>query len=178
MEFTADWFSSHTSLWTRWLGPWTGQPLRALEVGSFEGRSAVWLLQNILTHPQSQLTCVDRWEDPEVQRRFRSNIAEAGRRESVVESVGDSSVALRRVPGPFQLIYIDGSHEARDVLVDAALCWSQLQPGGILIFDDYGWNGAVEFPPRRAIDLFLQLWMTQIEVLHKGYQVFIRRRVA
>ena len=177
MEFTADWFSRHTTVWSRLLGPLTGQPLQALEVGSYEGRSAVWLLQNILTHSESQLTCVDMWDSAEVQRRFRSNIVETGRGERVVECVGESQVALRSVPGTFDLIYIDGSHEARDILVDAALCWSLLKPGGLLLFDDYGWDGPVEFPPRNAIDVFLQLWMTQIEVWHKGYQVIVRRRM-
>ena len=177
MEFTADWFSRHTPVWSRLLGPLTGQPLQALEVGSYEGRSAVWLLQNILTHSESQLTCVDMWDSAEVQRRFRSNIAETGRGEQVIECVGESQVALRSVQGTFDLIYIDGSHEARDILVDAALCWSLLKPGGLLLFDDYGWDGPVEFPPRHAIDVFLQLWMTQIEVWHKGYQVIVRRRM-
>ena len=176
MEFTADWFSRHIPVWTRCVGSRAGQPLRALEVGSYEGRSAVWFLQHLLTHPESQLTCVDRWDDGEVLRRFRSNIAETGCRERVVERAGNSEVVLRSVSGSFDLIYIDGSHEARDVLTDAALCWPLLHPGGVLIFDDYGWDGPVEFPPRQAIDVFLQLWMTQMEVLHKGYQVIIRRR--
>ncbi len=176
MEFTADWFSRHIPHWTRLVGPLAAQPIRALEVGSYEGRSAVWLLENILAHPESQLVCVDRWDRLDVQRRFRSNIAETGRDKRVVECIGDSAAALRAVEGTFDLIYIDGSHEARDVLTDAALCWPLLKRGGILVFDDYGWNGNVEFTPKYAIDVFLQLWMTQIEVLHKGYQVFVRRR--
>ncbi len=176
MEFTSDWFSNHIPHWTHFVRPLAGQPLSVLEVGSYEGRSAVWLLQNILTHPMSRLTCIDRWTDTKVQQRFRFNVAETGRSESVIEGQGDSAIALRNLAGPFDLIYIDGSHEARDVLTDTTLCWTILKPGGLLIFDDYGWNGSVEFPPRSAIDVFLQLWMTQIEVLYKGYQVFVRRR--
>jgi hypothetical protein len=34
-------------------------PTKALEVGSFEGRSALWMLENLLTHPDSTLTVVD-----------------------------------------------------------------------------------------------------------------------
>ncbi len=59
MKFTADWFSSHIPHWERLLRPLAGQPIQALEIGSYEGRSAVWLLQEILTHPESRLTCVD-----------------------------------------------------------------------------------------------------------------------
>lgn len=176
MEFTSDWFSSHQALWSRLLLPMAGQKLRVLEVGSHEGRSAVWMLQNLLLHPESRLHCVDTWTDRRVLSRFRSNVAETGRTSQVVEHQGDSAEVLKRLSGDFDVIYIDGNHEARCVLTDAALAWSLLEPGGWLIFDDYGWNGPVEFLPRNAIDAFLQLWMTQIDVIHKGYQVFIRRR--
>lgn len=61
--FTQDWFSVNIPLWTELFGPIMGQPnLRFLEIGSFQGRSSVWLLQNVLTHPTSRLTCVDTWE--------------------------------------------------------------------------------------------------------------------
>ena len=177
MDFTSDWFSRHIPVWSHFFSPLKGQPIRVLEVGSYEGRSSVWLLANILTHPESQLSCVDVWESKAVRQRFRANMAATGRAGQVIAYVGESAIALKTVPGPFDVIYIDGNHEARAVLTDAALCWSLLKPGGVLIFDDYGWNGDVEFPPRHAIDAFLQLWMTQIEVLHKGYQVVVRRRV-
>lgn len=177
MDYTSDWFSGHIPVWTRFVKPLAGRPLHALEVGSYEGRSAVWMLENVLTHPDSRLNCIDIWESKEVQKRFRANIAQTGRSSQVIESMGDSATALKSIDGPFDLIYIDGSHEARFVLTDAALCWTILRPGGMLIFDDYGWSGPVEFTPRYAIDAFLQLWMTQIEVLHKDYQVHIRRRL-
>ncbi len=176
MEFTSDWFSRHVPLWMRYLGGLQGRPLRVLEVGSYEGRSAVWVLQNLLRHPESQLHCVDMWDNSEVQRRFRNNVVETGRGSQVLEYRGESSTVLRTVSGEFDVIYIDGDHEARSVLTDVVLCWGLLKPGGMLVFDDYGWNGLVEFAPRMAIDAFLQLWMTQIEVIHLGYQVFVRRR--
>ena len=36
----------------------------------------------------------------------------------------------------YDIIYIDGSHEARDVLEDAVLAYRLLKIGGLLIFDD------------------------------------------
>lgn len=177
MKFTADWFSSHIPNWERLLRPLAGQPIQALEIGSYEGRSAVWLLQEILTHPESRLTCVDIWDQEAVQSRFRANVQETGRGQQVIECQGDSVRALRPLTGPFDFIYIDGSHEARDVLTDIAYAWPMLREGGLLALDDYKWVGDVEFPPQSAIDPFLQLWMTQIKVLHKGRQVIVRRRV-
>jgi len=176
MEFTSDWFSHNIPIWSQHLSPVANRPLQILEVGSHEGRSSVWIIENLLSDSGSRLSCVDLWESVEVHRRFRGNITETGRQSQVIEYVGDSSSVLKSVVGSFDIIYIDGSHEARSVLTDAVFCWTMLKPGGLLIFDDYGWNGPVEFPPRNAIDVFLQLWMTQIEVVHKEYQVFVRRQ--
>lgn len=36
-----------------------GEPVRALELGSFEGLSASWLLQRVLVSPNAELVCVD-----------------------------------------------------------------------------------------------------------------------
>ncbi|MEJ7595950.1 MAG: class I SAM-dependent methyltransferase [Planctomycetaceae bacterium] len=176
MEFTSDWFSHNIPVWSQYVVPLAVQPLQILEIGSHEGRSAVWMLENIVTDPESRLSCVDLWESREVRRRFRANISETGRSSQVTEYLGESLTCLKTIEESFDLIYIDGSHEARDVLTDAALCWSVLKPGGLLIFDDYQWSGPVEFRPRDAIDVFLQLWSMEIEVIHKAYQVIVRRQ--
>lgn len=176
MEFTSDWFSHNIPNWQRHLVELAGRPLRILEIGSHEGRSAVWMLDRLMTNSHSELHCIDLWESPDVWKRFQSNIVETGRATRVRVYQGQSDRVLRSLTGPFDLIYIDGDHEARSVMIDTAICWGLLASGGILIFDDYRWTGEVEFPPQLAIDLFLQLWMTQIDVLHKGYQVIVRRR--
>src|SRR5437868_2701075 len=60
LKFHTDWFDVHIPIWEKCLGSMSGKAdLRFLEVGSFEGRSACWLLQNILTHDSARLTCVD-----------------------------------------------------------------------------------------------------------------------
>jgi hypothetical protein len=55
-DFTVDWFSHNVPRWTEQLGAFAGRPdLRFLEIGSFEGRSAVWLLEHVLTHETARL---------------------------------------------------------------------------------------------------------------------------
>ena len=156
MEFTSDWFSHNILVWTQYVAPLAGRPLQILEIGSHEGRSSVWILENLMTDSTSRLSCVDLWESGEVHRKFRANITETGRQSQVIEYVGESSSVLKSVDVAFDLIYIDGSHEARTVLTDATYCWTVLKPGGLPIFDDYGWSGPVEFPPRNAIDIFIR----------------------
>jgi hypothetical protein len=43
--YTQDWFASNIPVLERLLGPLKGQPIHALEIGVFEGRSTVWFLE-------------------------------------------------------------------------------------------------------------------------------------
>ena len=80
-------------------------------------------------------------------------------------------------PGSFDFAYIDASHEAADVLADAVLTWPLLKPGGLLGFDDYEWhlNPDPEQRPGPGIDAFLSALRGRYDLVHKGYQVWIRK---
>ena len=73
---------------------------------------------------------------------------------------------------------MDGNHRAVNVLMDAVLAWRLLRPGGRMIFDDY--RGLDDRPPhlrpRMAIDLFLETFEGEYELLLKDYQVAVERR--
>jgi len=82
---------------------------------------------------------------------------------------------------PFDLIYVDGSHERDDVMTDSILAWRLLKVGGVLIWDDYELISAMpgyfieDQNPKPAIDLFLSWRKHELEVLHSGYQVIVRK---
>ncbi len=189
--FNYDWFSGNASEWPRLLAPLVGQPgLHFLEVGSFEGRSACWLLKHVLTHPSSRLTCIDLFPDSlggdcEAMPRlstpnasFDSNIAATGAGERVTKLRGSSADRLRQLrSAQFDFIYIDGAHEAPHVLQDAVLAWPLLKMGGLMCFDDYGW--APELPalerPQTAIDAWLSIYAGMLDVVDRGYQLTVRK---
>ncbi|KAL3140131.1 hypothetical protein ABBQ38_004408 [Trebouxia sp. C0009 RCD-2024] len=64
-KFTVDWFSHNIPIWTEtfdsfgWLH--SAVNLRVLEVGSWEGQSACWLLQHVCCSSGSSLVCIDNW---------------------------------------------------------------------------------------------------------------------
>lgn len=192
-QFTTDFFSHNLLHWQRLLAPLAGQPrLRFLEVGSWEGRSTCWLLDNILTDDSSNIVCVDTFEgSPEhhatemaelvatVEERFNHNTRQALRQGRVIKQKGSSQTILRQLPlGHFDLAYIDASHTACDVLEDAMLTWRLVKPGGLIIFDDYAWafpEGIEGIPPKPAIDTVLSLFAHKLTVLHQDYQVVIRK---
>lgn len=183
---------THGDNFTKWLAPFVGMPVHGLEIGSYEGGSSLWLMENILTHPQSQLTCVDTWEGEENQKIHEVNMAEKEQTflentvayrecfpKRIVVVKGDSARMVRQFGMHYySFAYVDGSHQAPDLLIDLVNVFLVLKRGGVCIVDDYLWHPGlgVLHEPRLAIDAFLIVFDELIEVLDIGYQVAIRKR--
>lgn len=182
-EFTADWFTEHIPIWQQALASYAGRPnVQYLEIGVWEGRSAIWMLENVLTHPSSGMVAVDLWGagDAQVARqRWLANVERSGAADRVTTIQGFSQVELRKLAlDRFDIIYIDGSHRAADTLEDAVLCWRLLKPGGVVIFDDYRWQAYLPISerPQKAIEDFYWYYRTAIETIHVEYQVIFRKK--
>src|SRR5665648_171918 len=169
--FTAAWFTRNSSNWSTLLGHLAGlSNLKCLEIGSFEGRSACWLAENIVTHQTSRLYCVDPftgsvehqggpWELNSLYDRFLSNVKDYGNRIIPIKSY--SNLALKDpaiISQTFDFIYIDGAHDAMNVLRDSVLAFDLLKTSGIMIFDDYLWGQFGINTPRMGIDAFLSCY--------------------
>lgn len=186
MKYSVDWFSQHIPVWEHVLADLKGKPILAIELGCFEGMSSVWLYKNILTHPDSDLVCVDTWEGSEehsdtdmkaVRQRFIENIKNMPRID--VHRCTSTEYLLDNQDEEADLIYIDASHRAADVLRDAVLADMILKPGGILIFDDYIWGGGLEHrvdTPRAAIDAFMECYADQYDMVVTGVQVILKKK--
>jgi predicted O-methyltransferase YrrM len=188
-RFTFDWVTPHGDAWSRDLAAFRDKPgVRALEIGCFEGQSACWFLDNILTHPSSRLVCVDPFAIPMdsvllryFERYFDHNIAASGAGDRVLKLVGQSQVVLRSFPpSQFDFIYVDGSHRVGDVLQDAVLAWTLLRAGGIVIFDDYDLAddaapGLFARAPGRALDAFAGLIDGSAATIRKDWQFVLQK---
>ena len=184
-DFTVNWFTSNIPVWEKALAGFKGKPdVRYLEIGVYEGRSAVWMLENILTDPTARLTGVDIFAGPYKDQYF-ANIQRSGSSNKVRTIAGSSQLVLRELPlDSFDMIYIDGSHAKSDVLEDAVLSWRLLKEDGVLIFDDYRWvgclaEGELDRPtdfPKAAIDPFIQCFEEHLEVIHNSNQIIVRKR--
>jgi predicted O-methyltransferase YrrM len=192
MSYSTDWFTKNIPIWEKTLADLKGKPIKAVELGSYEGRSAVWMLENILTHPDASLTCVDSWKDgvnttdlegtkPDwkaVKANFRDNL-EGYYSPKLEVYDGRTFDYLREEPREsVDLIYVDASHTAHDALIDGVLSHLILKPGGIIIFDDYLWGALNHAPnvPKGAIDAFMECFAEQYELLACGYQVVLRKK--
>lgn len=180
-KFTEDWFSKNIKNWNREFARLKGKPLRFLEVGSFEGRSAIWLLENVLSHPKSEMYCIDNWSVTDKNNKnaystFISNIKPWASKVKVLK--GDSAEMLRNLKREqFDFIYIDANHHSKHVLEDAVLSWPLLKKGGMLIFDDYTHNKEHDINcPRIGIDAFLNTYVNDLKVVKTTWQVIIQKR--
>lgn len=177
--YTTDYVSVYTPQWREHLEVFQGRPqVKMLEIGSFEGRSSVWFLQHILTHPSAQLTCIDSFARAGGEMRFDHNIRVSGEERKVQKLKGPSEEVLCALEdSEFDIIYIDGCHQALNVLMDCTWCWLHLKPGGVLILDDYLWElGKPKWDrPQWAIDLFLESKPQGLQILHRDYQMILKK---
>jgi len=194
-ELSQNWFVPGRPQWQRLITELSDRPINVLEIGVFEGRSSIWILENLFNHADSRLITIDTFEGAiehtsgicqvelkHLETKFRANIERTRKGHQVSVMKGHSYENLiilnsKESGVRFDLIYIDGSHNAEDVLADAILSWRLLKENGILIFDDYGLERYKEpyNNPRIAIDSFLNCHAFEIEVLHENYQLAIRK---
>ncbi len=192
-QFTKDWFNWAPAVWEQLTPhlPRTGVR-HFLEIGSFEGRSMVWIAENMM-NPGDELYCVDTWEGGEehgaenmsaVEKRFDYNreLVHRSHDVSIGKIKNTSTEALATFftdgGGDFDFIYIDGSHVAKDVLTDACMAWPLLKPKGLMVFDDYMWGNPRDIlhRPKPAIDAFCNLFAEEAEIVHVGYQLVVRKK--
>jgi predicted O-methyltransferase YrrM len=184
-QFSADWHSHVIPAWReffRMLGWSQDRALTAIEIGSFEGRSALWLLDNLLGHPESRIYCIDVFDlgpsqAPEEKRalreRFDANIAGSPHAAKVEVFHQHSQTALIELAHRgvrADLVYVDGSHRAPDVLEDLVLGFQLAKVGALIICDDYLWwdeplgqRDPIN-SPKLAIDAFVNCNIRRIQI--------------
>lgn len=189
-DFTTDWASQSFPVLAEILAARRHDALLVLEIGSWEGRSAILFLNYL---PHCHITCIDTFSGSvelhmnpewaravlECERRFDANTAEfGGRVEKVKASSSHALAGLAIARRRFDLAYIDGSHHSADVYADCALSWPLLNDNAIVVFDDYEWAMMTTETerPKLGIDSFLATRSGQYTELYRGYQLIVAKR--
>jgi len=188
--FSSDWTSWHFHNWTRILKPLRGTAARIIEIGSWEGRSALFFMNYF---SRSRLVCIDTFAGgeehqsnpaafaddlPAVEKRFDANLAAFAARIEKIKAPSCVALPQLGIAGRrFDVAYIDGSHLAVDVYSDAVLVWPMIVSSGIVIFDDYEWedNFGTARHPKLGIDRFLEAFAGQYRVIHRAYQIMVEK---
>ncbi|KAI0750679.1 glycosyl transferase [Daedaleopsis nitida] len=188
---TQDWFSFNVDTWRNLFQHITSPNPRVLEIGSWEGRSAVFLL-NEVCGDAGELVCIDHFDlmnteaGRERRRKLAQNLSLTGKHFRIIEQFSVPALisllteeTTSSSPG-FDWIYIDGSHEADDTFLDGELAWRLARKGAVVIFDDYHWDKEPEdsvHHPKRGIDAFLALHAGEYTRLSSDtqYQVILQK---
>lgn len=123
-----------------------------LEIGTYEGNSAIFFLQNLR---KSSINCVDSWSDlytagnknrelsfNTIKKNFDINIMPYKDRVVIHHSLSNKFFAKNKLK--YDLIYVDGSHTYDDVLYDGSNSVKLLNNNGLIIFDDVFKPGVFE----------------------------------
>jgi len=185
-RFSQFWFSNHIPAWEKIIS--RVRPLRVIEIGCYEGRATTYIIERCSQFGPLSYCCIDTWSGSVdlspaqmvgVEERFDNNVA-------LAISKVDTPVTFRKLKQTsssaliqllssgdkrYDLIYIDRSHTAPDVLLDAVLAFRLLRIGGIMIMDDYLWTmepqRSVDLlnTPKLAIDAFTSIYMRKLRIL-------------
>lgn len=165
LYFTQDWFYPCKKTWPGIFKNWSDflkkENIDILEVGSFEGRSTIYLLEYFT---QSKITCIDVFNQ---EKTFDDNLKSLGLFDRITKLKGYSNDKLRALNKKFDLIYIDAGHTFQEAMTDLCLCNSLLNINGLLIFDDYTHP---KYNCGKAMDIFIE-YFDGYKVIHKDRQV-------
>ena len=196
-KFTEDWFSADDLV--QFLPLKTQKEIHFLEIGSFEGKSTVWFLENILLNEKSTITCIDpwttysqnnnsfdsynkvdsEWNFTDNKNTFLHNIYLSGFKNKVIIEQGFSNEILPKFildKKKYDIIFIDGNHTSPFVITDGIMSWYLLKEGGLMIFDDYLWSDSNStLSPKLAVDSFINCFRDYIEVIWSEYRLVIKK---
>ena len=182
-KLSQDWFSHNVYDWQKTLENYINIKFEYLEIGSFEGCSALYVAQN---YSEAKLTCVDAWDvntvgnenlDLEnIELNFDKNTSEYKERCLKIKMKSKDFFLMNK--NRYKIIYIDGSHEAVDVFDDCVASWKVLENKGIIIMDDFFWklNQNILNSPAKAIVDFLNTIQGEYKILKlTKYQISIKK---
>jgi len=190
-DFTTNWFEINgKQVWDS-LIPQV-KPSKVLEIGSYEGESTCYIINFLEDKKNAELHCIDTWDGAieqknrevdmlEVERRFdhNTNLALSKSKNSInfnkLKGKSDiilSKLLIEKKENYFDFVYVDGSHQAPDVLFDAVMAFKLVRVGGVIAFDDYIWfernlpqGKDLNRCPKPAIDAFINIYYNKVNII-------------
>jgi len=177
-----DYFSINAYYWNLILNKYFKE-FSYLEIGSWEGSSALYILNNYKT---KKVYCVDVWDkDKNNEELYKKNFKNFLHN---MEEFKDKYLYFKERSDDFfinnkeyfDIIYVDGSHEAFQVDKDINNAWKFLNNNGIMICDDFFYqnlyNASNDDVLATSINKFIKKQRNKLKVLCvNNNQVFLKK---
>lgn len=186
-HFTVDHFSNRIRDWDNHVTPnmlSRRDDLHWLEVGSFEGQSALWCIENFLTGKHDTITCIDVWDkmapgidvwgggNRNYHETFCNNLRHHAQKVTVLNGRGlDVMPHLISQGKKYHGGYLDSDHCEEVVRKELALMWQLMLPGAVVVVDDYG--SPADPGCKVATDEFIADHENDATVLHRGFTLIL-----
>jgi predicted O-methyltransferase YrrM len=134
-----------------------------VEIGSYKGRSACAMAANTT----GILVCVDKWDDQVARAEFAKQTGRYGNVLPMPMYSQDAARLFYELGVKFDVVFIDGAHNAADVEQDIK-AWSRVlrQPSSVLCGHDYSTRHHLGV--KQAVDLLVRkfkvvgtIWTTE-----------------
>jgi hypothetical protein len=185
LNYTNDWFHGGIKYdFNKHVNIEKMSELNLLEIGAFEGKSTVWLIDTYLNHINSSIVVVDPFFITDTTTPvkestfdlFTKNINKSNHSSKVkfYKELSETTLPILLCEKKkFDLIFIDGSHLKKDIILDLIMSWKMLNLGGYLVMDDYTNEGG-------EVKSCLDFWLSSLEsnewkILHNRYQVVVHK---
>ena len=151
-----------------------------VEIGSWKGRSTVWLAFGARLAGQEVLAIdphVDSREDPAARTLadFEANLERAGIRDVVRPRVLTSEQAAGAIGGPVEVLFVDGDHSTGGSQADADLWLPRLVDGGTVLMHDVA---TASYTGPRHVFRRRICWNQEFDNIRRVGSMGIARRVA
>ena len=157
---------------------------KILEIGCFEGLSSTFFADNFIDNEYSNLTCVDpfltidnndhiNYLQNNQEMNFDFNMSICKNIDKIKIHKITSDIFFENNNNLYNFIYIDGCHEPDFIKRDMENSFKFLEKNGIMWMNDYMGGDGIKI--RNVMDTFLEKYKGQYELIHKGYQLAIKK---
>ena len=177
------------SWWEKVITP-EDKPIKYLEIGVHYGMNLWEIADTYCKHPDTEMHAIDPWVDydeydeyvgdqDKIYKQFLKNLDNASpevKNKLKIHRGFSRDIIPTLEDDMFDIIFVDGNHEAEWALEDAVLSWRKLKSGGWMILDDYGPDPV---NPTAGLQGFANGYRNVIDIdksgIHDG-QMFIKKK--
>ena len=193
-KFTEEWFDPMIPTWEQVFEQYGKEKIKnVLEIGCYEGRATIFLCEKVLqegvnydiidtfggTLEESGMgSTAKRLKDEDfIYNNFTHNISFHSHINFNINKGYSQHIlpTLVEQDKQYDFIYVDASHRADDTFVDAYYAHKILKPGGLIVFDDFGWKDPnAPHPvssPELGIRMFFSMYDNLYTLITQGYQI-------